>query len=92
MVVKTNVIVINPKDNVAVALDDIPEGAEVRPPGTGPFAALEKIPYSHKVALVDIGAGGTVYKYGESIGRASTDIKQGSWVHAHNLAIEEDGS
>jgi len=90
--VKANVIVINSKDNVAVALEDITEGAEVRPPGMGPFAAQEKIPYSHKVALTDISAGGTVYKYGESIGKALHHIRQGTWVHTHNLAIEEAGS
>lgn len=87
-----NVIIINPSDNVAVALEDIPAGAEVRPPGSASFTAREKIPYSHKVALVDIGAGETVYKYGESIGRASADIRQGSWVHTHNMAVEEAGA
>jgi len=89
---KANVIVINPKDNVAVALEDIPEGAEVRPSGRGPFAAREKIPYSHKVALMDISAGGAVYKYGESIGKALHHIRQGTWVHTHNLAVGEAGS
>lgn len=84
-----NVIIINPLDNVAVALEDIPEGAEVRPPGADSFTARENIPYSHKVALVDIGAGETVYKYGEPIGTASDDIRQGSWVHTHNMAVEE---
>ncbi len=90
--VKANVIVIKARDNVAVALEDIPEGGEVRPPGGNPFMALETIPYSHKVALVEIKAGRTVRKYGESIGRASADIRQGSWVHTHNLTVEEAGS
>jgi len=87
---KANVIVINPQDNVAVALEDIPEGTEVRPPAGDTFTALEKISYSHKVALVDIHAGQTILKYGESIGIASADIRRGSWIHTHNLAAGED--
>lgn len=87
-----NVIVINPRDNVAVALEDISAGSEVRPPAADPFLALEKIPYSHKVALMDMAAGHMVRKYGEPIGSASVDIRKGSWVHTHNLTVEEAGS
>ena len=87
-----NVIVINPLDNVAVALEDIAEGAEVRPPGDAPFTAQEKIPYSHKVAMEDIAAGSAVCKYGEPVGNASAYIRKGAWVHTHNLSVEEAGS
>lgn len=86
---KANVIIINPQDNVAVALEDIIKGSEVRPPGDAPFTAREKIPYSHKVALRDIPAGRIVRKYGEAIGVAAADIPRGAWVHTHNLAVEE---
>jgi altronate dehydratase small subunit len=87
--VKANVIVINPRDNVAIALEDIAAGARVRLPGGGTLTAVEKIPYSHKVAMVDIDSGQTVYKYGESIGSASAHIGKGSWVHTHNLTEEK---
>ncbi len=89
---KANVIIIHPLDNVAVALEDIMEGSEVRPPAGGPLIAVEKIPYSHKVALVDIPQGDAVRKYGEVIGSAAADIPQGAWVHTHNLAVGEEGS
>lgn len=85
---KPNVIIINPQDNVAVALEDIPEGGIVTMPGGDEFTALERIPYSHKVALTDIGQGMTVRKYGEAIGYALGDIKKGAWVHTHNLTID----
>ena len=39
----------------------------------------------HKIALADLAAGETVYKYGEIIGRATADIRRGAWVHVHNL-------
>ncbi|HOO39427.1 MAG TPA: UxaA family hydrolase [Deltaproteobacteria bacterium] len=85
---KPNVIIINPQDNVAVALFDIPEGSPVLISGDLEFPALEDIPFSHKVAVKDIPAGKTVRKYGESIGCAGEDIRQGSWVHTHNLKTE----
>jgi altronate hydrolase len=39
----------------------------------------------HKRALVAIKAGGDIIKYGAVIGRATTDIKAGDWVHTHNM-------
>lgn len=85
---KPNVIIINQDDNVAVALVDIPAGSSVRLPDGEAFAALEDIPFSHKVALRDIPSGDTVRKYGEAIGCAGEDIRQGGWIHTHNLKIE----
>jgi len=85
---KPNVIIINPQDNVAVALEDISEGGVVMLPGGDEFTALERIPYSHKVALTDIKPGMAVHKYGEAIGYALGDIKKGAWVHTHNLTID----
>jgi altronate dehydratase len=88
--VKSNVIIIHPDDNVAVALVDIPKGLIVHLTGGDEFSACEDIPFSHKVAVRDIPAGDTVRKYGEAIGCAGQDIKQGGWVHTHNLKIEGD--
>ena len=43
------------------------------------------VPIGHKIALVDIKKGDTVLKYGQDIGKAVADIKQGEHVHTHNL-------
>jgi (2R)-sulfolactate sulfo-lyase subunit alpha len=43
------------------------------------------VPIGHKVALKDIKAGETVYKYGQDIGKAVADIKKGDHVHVHNV-------
>ena len=43
------------------------------------------VPYGHKIAVTDIARGQAIMKYGESIGRASCDIKKGEYVHVHNL-------
>jgi hypothetical protein len=85
---KPNVIIIKEQDNVAVALEDIPEGGVVMLPDGNEFTALERIPYSHKVALINILQGTAVRKYGEAIGYALGDIRKGAWVHTHNLTIE----
>ena len=52
----------------------------------------EKIPSGHKFALRDIKTGEFVIKYGEIIGRATSDIKAGEWVHTHNLKSHLDES
>jgi (2R)-sulfolactate sulfo-lyase subunit alpha len=43
------------------------------------------VPIGHKIALVDIKSGDTVWKYGQDIGKAVADIKKGEHVHVHNL-------
>lgn len=86
---KPNAILINSKDNVAVALIDIPQGSKVILPDRKVFKARGDIPYSHKVALRDIPKGAELIKYGERIGFASIPISRGEWVHTHNLKSGE---
>ncbi len=43
------------------------------------------IPIGHKVALADIKAGDTIWKYGQDIGIAKAAIKKGEHVHIHNV-------
>lgn len=81
-------IVVDPADNVATLSEAAPAGAGVvwRVGDTDGFArTLEPIPFGHKVAIGDIAAGGTVRKYGESIGAATRDIVVGQHVHSHNM-------
>ena len=83
-----NAMIIDAKDNVAVAIEPIVkgdaavyvcEGREVSLP------ALEDITIYHKLATRDIAKGEPVVKYGEHIGVASSDIKAGEHVHVHNV-------
>jgi (2R)-sulfolactate sulfo-lyase subunit alpha len=39
----------------------------------------------HKIALVAIKKGDTIWKYGQDIGKAVADIKKGDHVHVHNI-------
>lgn len=73
-------IIINPADNVAVALTDLKKG-EVYEGVT----LKEDIVKGHKFALKDIAQGEQVIKYGNPIARATADIAEGSHVHTHNV-------
>ena len=79
---------LSDKDNVATAVADIDPGVEVQVrwgKEVTSVKSLEKIPFGFKVALTDIPRGGQVTKYGETIGIASQNIRQGQLVHVHNI-------
>lgn len=77
-------IVIDPRDNVATALEPLSPGDRVDAPGQ-PVAVLAPIPRGHKVALRPIARGEVVVKYGEAIGKASRDIAAGEHAHTQNI-------
>ena len=83
------VIIINSRDNVAVALRDLAKGETLSLPDGREFNVLTDIPYSHKIALEDVPAGADVVKYGECIGETKMFVRQGDWIHTHNLDIEQ---
>ena len=47
--------------------------------------AIEDIPLGHKLALTEIKNEDTIFKYGNDIGRAISDISKGGYVHVHNV-------
>jgi (2R)-sulfolactate sulfo-lyase subunit alpha len=79
-----------PGDDVAVAIVDLPAGAQVRMvtiegQEVGTLAVVEDIPLGHKFATRDIPEGKDVVKYGRGIGRAVHPIARGAHVHTHNV-------
>jgi hypothetical protein len=82
---------IHANDNVATLLDDA-EGGEIEILGARPdkISSLENISRGHKIALRDIVRDEGVMKFGVRIGHATQPIKQGAWVHLHNLASDLD--
>ena len=48
------------------------------------------IKIGHKIALKDFKKGDEVIKYGNVIGKAKTNIKEGEWIHSHNLESHLD--
>jgi altronate hydrolase len=86
---ETNAVLVNPKDNVAVAIKEIKAGETVTGIGGLELQANEDIMRNHKVAVAEVAEDEAVLKYGEKIGFASKPIRPGDWVHSHNLKWEE---
>ena len=79
---------LSEKDNVATLLEDAAPRTDVLirlGKETSTVKAGESVPFGFKIAVADIAKGAAIIKYGESIGIASRDIKQGEMVHVHNL-------
>ena len=74
-------------DNVAIVANDggLPAGTTL----PGGLTLRDKVPQGHKVALVDLPAGGAVLRYGVPIGYAIDAIAAGSWVHERLLKMPE---
>lgn len=83
-----NAMIIDGKDNVAVAIEPIAKGETATYVWDGKeisLPVLEDITIYHKLATRDIAKGEPVVKYGEHIGVAGCDIKAGQHVHVHNV-------
>lgn len=76
---------VDSKDNVAILLEDIVQGDSCAYSDTEYQKANQDIPFGHKIALTDIAPGTDIIKYGQIIGYATKPIKQGDWVHEHNI-------
>jgi altronate hydrolase len=84
------ILLLNEKDNVAVARTPVTTGAEVVVNGNK-ITARENVAPGHKIALRPIAANAAVTKYGETIGKATREIAAGEWVHTHNVAPDFSG-
>jgi altronate dehydratase small subunit len=85
---KSDAIVMNEQDHVATALRDMTAGEEVRfnvGAEGRTLRLLEPVAFGHKFAVVRIGEGEEIRKYGEVIGRSTKVIEAGSHVHVHNI-------
>jgi hypothetical protein len=84
-----DLIVLDPKDNVATALRDLdgpaivsianPDGARFDLEITGP------IKLGHKVAILPIPQDTPAIKHGEPFGLATAPISPGAHAHVHNI-------
>ncbi len=80
---------IHPEDNIAVCTSAVAANDEVtilEPDGSRyVLTSLSDIPFCNKIALTDIPAGAEIIKYGESIGKATEDIKKGAVADHNNI-------
>lgn len=77
-------LLINPKDNVAVVLEESQKDDFIVVAGVN-IILINDVIFAHKVALKDFQKGDIVFKYGEDIGFAIQDILKGEWIHTHNM-------
>ena len=76
---------LDPRDDVAVALEPLEHGARIAAAG-GSIEIRGEVPYGHKVALRDMAAGETVRKFGWPIGKLTANVAAGEHIHTHNLS------
>ena len=80
----TNILKINPADNVVVAIQPQSAGAVIEVDGKQ-ITVLEDVPAGHKIAIKDLAEGENVIKYGFPIGHAREAKKAGSWMNENNI-------
>ena len=77
------VLVLDPRDNIAVCLVDLNVG-DVVEQDDFKITVLSRIPRGHKIASSDIAKNDGIIKYGERMGHAVAPIARGEHVHTHN--------
>jgi len=83
-IMQKKVLKVNPKDNVIVALMDLPAGESVHLDGTD-YTILKDIKAKHKFAAVDFEDGDHILMYGVIVGKANQSIKQGEVITTENV-------
>lgn len=83
---ENKLFVLNPKDNVGVAVSTLAAGEQIQQP---PLSIVGPVPQGHKVALCRIESGEAVFKYGQLIGHSTQAVAAGEHVHLHNLGMAE---
>ncbi len=78
------ILKIHPKDNVAVALDNLNKGYQVHLEGSS-FQLVEAIPLKHKFSTQDFKPHDSIYMYGVLVGEAVKAISQGSLLTTENI-------
>ena len=81
---KNKILKINPKDNVLVALQDLPKDAVIEFDSKA-IALQEDIPAKHKFYIHDMKAGEEVIMYGVLVGKIQYDLPAGTRMTTENL-------
>ena len=84
MNLESSILKINPKDNVAVALDNLNKGYEVQLDNIS-FKLVDEIPLKHKFACIDFKPGDAIHMYGVLIGEATKYIPKGGLLTTENV-------
>lgn len=82
-------LLIDKRDNLAVALQDLPPGTEIEIEGRT-IRLADGIPAKHKFTLEDFPEGHLAVQYGVTVGRSTQPIPTGHPVTIGNLAFAAD--
>ena len=91
----TDIIIHDEKDNVGVVVIDKTNKNQscncwvMENDKSLKIQSLNEIPLGHKIALIDLGEGDTILKYGHDIGKVVKSIKKGEHVHVHNVKTKK---
>ncbi|HEX3105696.1 MAG TPA: altronate dehydratase family protein [Terriglobales bacterium] len=83
----TQVLQLDPRDNVLIALTDLKQGDAVEFGGEH-FALSSRIPAKHKFATQDLSVGAAITMYGVLVGKASQPIRRGELLTLLNIRHE----
>src|SRR5260370_42715866 len=83
-------IQLDPRDNVLVALADLPLGERVANSGVT-YTLTAAIPAKHKFAMQDFAVGEEIVMYGVIVGRAREPIPQGGLLTTQNVVHDAAG-
>src|SRR3546814_13116722 len=85
MLKKAQYLLLNPVDDVVVALEQLISGM----PLVDGVKVAGLIPAGHKAAIRPVEQGQPIRRYGQIIGFATKAIQAGQHVHTHNMSVAE---
>src|SRR3954468_4070077 len=80
----TQVLQLDPRDNVLIALADLKQGEAVEFGGER-FTVSSRVPAKHKFSTQDLSVGAPITMYGVLVGKASQPIRKGELLTVSNI-------
>jgi altronate hydrolase len=81
------ILKLDSRDNVAVALTDLKSGDTVEWDGST-YTLITNVPAKHKFATVDLASGADVLMYGGLVGKTTAPIRKGELLSVRNIHHE----
>jgi altronate hydrolase len=78
------ILQLDPRDNVLIALTDLKQGQTVEHSGNA-YSLVSSIPAKHKFAMQDLAVGSEVVMYGVLVGKAFKPVKRGELLTVGNI-------
>jgi len=95
ILMSTDIIIHDKKDNVGVVvIEKITPKQDCKcwimeNDSSVNIQSADEIPLGHKIAMIDLKEGDTIFKYGHDIGKVVKAIKKGQHVHVHNVKTKK---